>query len=261
MTSKDPGPPHPSQAQGEPLDRGLGRGRSMRSLEAVLFDMDGTLVETEELWGEAMAALAGQLGGVFSPGARERTVGTSMPVAMGILYADLGVERSATQLRDDARWVEDETAALMAGRGMPWRPGARQLLTAVRDGGLATALVTTTPRRIATIVLDRITAELGSSPFDVTVCGDEVPARKPDPAPYRQAMTALGVEPAASLVIEDSQVGVSAGLAAGAAVLGVPSLQPLEPRPGLVLRESLVGLRPADLAAVLATRDLSAVAP
>jgi HAD superfamily hydrolase (TIGR01509 family) len=220
---------------------------TVQSLEAVLFDMDGTLVETEELWGEAMAALATQLGGVFSAEARKRTVGTSMRVAMGILYADLGVERTDVQLRADARWVEDETAALMASRGMPWRPGARELLTAVRDAGLATALVTTTPRRIATIVLDRIAAELGADPFYVTVCGDEVPARKPDPAPYRQAMAALRVDPRSSLVVEDSLVGVTAGLAAGAAVLGVPSLQPLEPQPGLVLRSSLAGLTVADL--------------
>ena len=130
---------------------------------------------------------------------------------------------------------------------MPWRPGARELLVAVRDAGLATALVTTTPRRVAAIVLDRITAELGTDPFDVTVCGDEVPARKPDPAPYRQAMAALRVDPRSSLVVEDSLVGVTAGLAAGAAVLGVPSLQPLERQPGLVLRGSLTGLTVADL--------------
>ena len=225
---------------------------NVQSLQAVLFDMDGTLVETEELWGEAMSALGRQLGGTFSAKARQQTVGTSMRVAMSILYADLGVQRADADRLADARWVEDETAALMTSRGMPWRPGARELLTAVRAAGPATALVTTTPRRVAGIVLDRITAELGSSPFDVTVCGDEVPARKPDPAPYRQAMAALGVDPRSSLVIEDSAVGVASGLAAGATVLGVPSLQPLEPRPGLVLRGTLAGLTVADLADLVA---------
>jgi len=256
---KDPRPPHPSQAQGEPLDGG--RSSPLRSLQAVLFDMDGTLVETEELWGEAMAALALQLGGGFSSEARERTVGTSMPVAMSVLYADLGVQRSTDQLADDARWVENETAALMTSRGIPWRPGARERLTAVRDAGLGTALVTTTPRRIATIVLDRITAELGASPFDVTVCGDEVPARKPDPAPYRQAMAALGVSPESALVIEDSLVGVTAGLASGAAVLGVPSLQPLEPRTGLTLRDSLLGVHLHDLKGVLTAYTARSASP
>ena len=222
------------------------------AVTAVLFDMDGTLVETEELWGEAMSALASRLGGTFSAEGREQTVGTSMRVAMGVLYADLGVRRTEEQRQEDAAWVEDRTAMLMVTHGMPWRAGARGLLTEVRAAGLATALVTTTPRRVAALVLDRITADLGGSPFDVTVCGDEVPARKPDPAPYLQAMAVLDVDPATSVVVEDSLVGVTAGLAAGAAVLGVPSLQPLEPQPGLTLRDTLMGVGVAELTDVLA---------
>jgi beta-phosphoglucomutase-like phosphatase (HAD superfamily) len=113
--------------------------------------------------------------------------------------------------------------------------------------------VTTTPRRLARLVLRHITAELGQV-FAVTVCGDEVPARKPDPAPYLQAMAALRVDPARCVVIEDSTAGVTAGLAAGAAVLGVPSLQPLAPMPGLTLRHSLQGTGLEDLRDVLAVR-------
>ena len=92
-------------------------------------------------------------------------------------------------------------------------------------------------------------------PFDATVCGDEVPARKPDPAPFLQAMAELGVQPSGCLVVEDSVAGSTAGLAAGAAVLGVPSLQPLPQAPGLVLRDTLVGVRLADLTEVLTARD------
>lgn len=210
-------------------------------LDAVLFDMDGTLVETEQHWGEAMFALAARLGGRMSAAAREATVGTSMRVAMATLYADLGVERSEEEARADGRWVEDRTHESMAER-LTWRPGARELVETVVSAGVATALVTTTPRRLAAVVLGQIAVDLGGDPFAVSVCGDEVPVRKPDPAPYRQAMTALGVGPARCVVVEDSVVGVTSGLAAGAAVLGVPSLQPLAPAPGLTLRDSLVGV-------------------
>jgi HAD superfamily hydrolase (TIGR01509 family) len=221
-------------------------------LDAVLFDMDGTLVETEQYWGEAMFALAERLGGELSPEARERTVGTSMRFSMTVLYDDLGVSAGERQLLADARWVEERTAALMAEGGIRWQPGARELVVAVREAGLATALVTTTPRHIASIVLGRIAEDLGEDPFDVTICGDEVPARKPDPAPYRLALRALRVPAGNAVVIEDSLAGVTAGLAAGCAVLGVPSMQPVPPAPGLVLRDSLVGVGLPELADVLA---------
>ena len=226
------------------------------SLRAVLFDMDGTLVETEEHWGEALFALAERLGGQLSPEARQATVGSSMRTAMEILYRDIDVTRTEDELLADARWVEDTTAVLLAEE-ITWRPGAADLLVAVREAGLATALVTTTPRRLADIVLTAILTDLGSDPFDLTICGDEVPARKPDPAPYRMAMDALGVLPEECVVVEDSQAGIAAGLAAGIAVLGVPTMQVVPPAPGLVLRDGLVGVGPAELADMLADADLA----
>src|SRR3954447_16888086 len=232
----------------------------VQNLVAVLFDMDGTLVETEETWGEALAALARRHGGAVSPAARAATVGTSMPTALGILYADLGLDADDAQLVADIVWVEDLMVELLAA-DLEWQPGARELLVEVRAAGLATALVTTTPRRLADPLIARMTADLGMNPFDVTVCGDEVPATKPDPAPYRLAMAALGVDPAGSVVIEDSPSGVAAGLAAGAAVLGVPSLQPLDPAPGLTLRDSLAGVGVAALGAVLGPGTRSSPPP
>jgi HAD superfamily hydrolase (TIGR01509 family) len=226
----------------------------MTVLEAVLFDMDGTLVQTEEYWSEAQFELAAALGGRMSAEARASTVGTSMRQAMQVLYADIGVVRSEAELQADAHRVEERVAELMAA-GIPWRPGARELLSEVRGAGLRTGLVTTTPRRLTGIVLRRIVADLGADPFDVTVCGDEVPARKPDPAPYRQAMTALGVAPGQCVVIEDSLVCVTSGLAAGAAVLGVAGMQPVPPAPGLTQVETLEGIGLRELAEVLAGHE------
>src|SRR3954468_8204507 len=115
--------------------------------------MDGTLVQTEEYWGEAMFALAERLGGEMSLAARARTVGTSMRFSMGVLYDDLGLTVGERQLRTDARWVEERTARLMAQGAIRWQPGARELVLAVREAELPSALVTTTPRPIASIVL------------------------------------------------------------------------------------------------------------
>jgi HAD superfamily hydrolase (TIGR01509 family) len=225
-------------------------------LQAVLFDMDGTLVETEEYWGEALEALARRYGGRLSEAGRRRTIGASMRVSMEVLDADLDIERSEEQRADDARWVEETTGRLMSTGGISWRPGAGELVATVRKSGLSTALVTTTPRALAEQVLQAIRTDLGADPFDVTVCGDEVPARKPDPAPYLQAMRSLEVGPSSCVVVEDSTAGVTAGLAAGVGVLGVPSLQPLSAAPGLTVRDSLEGVGLPELRAVLAARVL-----
>jgi HAD superfamily hydrolase (TIGR01509 family) len=217
--------------------------------------MDGTLVETEQFWGMAMSELAARHGGRMSGEARRRTVGTSMSVSMAVLHADLGLTRTQAQTHADARWVTERTVELMSG-GVEWRPGAAELLRAVRAAGLRTALVTTTPRRLAEIVLASIRRDLGEDPFEVTVCGDEVAARKPDPAPYRQAMAELGVEPEECLVIEDSHAGISAGLGAGIVVLGVPEVQDVPPAAGLRLLDSLVGVDVAALEDLHAGLDL-----
>jgi len=219
------------------------------TLQAVLFDMDGTLLATEQYWDEALAELAAGWGGTVSAAALASTAGVDLDGAMDIVRRDVGVQRTPAQARDDAEWVIGRVTALMA-RSVTWQPGARELLTECLASGLRTALVTTTYRPLVELVLGHLRADLGTEPFEVTVCGDEVPALKPDPAPYLQALAALGLDAADCVVVEDSHTGSRAGLAAGCRVLVVPHGQQLPSTPGLTVGDSLVGVGPGYLAAL-----------
>jgi HAD superfamily hydrolase (TIGR01509 family) len=114
-------------------------------------------------------------------------------------------------------WLDRRVLELFAG-GLEWRPGARELLTAVRAAGLPTALVTATRRLLVDVVLDT----LDRANFDAVVCGDEVSRAKPDPTPYRAAARALGADPRVCVAIEDSPTGVTSARAAGCVVVAVP---------------------------------------
>jgi HAD superfamily hydrolase (TIGR01509 family) len=102
--------------------------------------------------------------------------------------------------------------------GVAWKPGARELLLECRAAGIPTALVTSTPRELADIIIGHV----GPDNFDLTVCGDEVERPKPDPVPYLAAAAKLGVDIERCVVIEDSVSGTSSALAAGAVTLAVP---------------------------------------
>jgi HAD superfamily hydrolase (TIGR01509 family) len=196
--------------------------------------MDGTLVDSEKLWEIALHELAAHYGGRLSVPARMAMIGSSMANSMVIMHADLGQEwRDAAY---GAAWLERRMAELFVA-GLPWRPGAVGLLKLVRAAGIPTALVTSTARQLVEIALET----LGRDSFDAVVCGDEVTATKPDPEPYLTAARLLGVPIERCVAIEDSPAGVASAVAAGAAVLAVPSEVPLDEVDGVHLLESLTG--------------------
>lgn len=218
-------------------DSRMGPDGGVAKPAAVLFDMDGTLVDSEKLWSIALRDYVAFRGGSLGAATREAMVGSNMRDSMRLLLADLGIPDSARELADAARWVERRTAELFR-QGLPWRPGAQEALRTVQASGVPTALVTSTVRTLTEIALD----DIGRG-FAATVCGDEVDGRnKPEPQPYLLACRLLGVEPGDCVAIEDSPTGVSSALDAGCLVIGVPCEVPLGPRPGLVLRDSLDGL-------------------
>ncbi|MEV8503271.1 HAD family phosphatase [Actinoplanes sp. NPDC051475] len=209
----------------------------------MLFDMDGTLVDSEKVWDVALHELAAHAGGTLSESARLAMIGSSMASSMRILREALG--QPDRDEPADVEWLERRVEELFA-EGLVWRPGAMELLRAVREAGLPTALVTSTGRRLVEVALDT----LGRENFDAVVCGDEVSAPKPDPAPYRTAAGLLGVRIDECVAIEDSPTGMASAVASGAAVLAVPAELELPPTDGVHLRDTLVGVDPDYLATI-----------
>jgi HAD superfamily hydrolase (TIGR01509 family) len=209
----------------------------------VLFDMDGTLVDSEKVWSVGLDELAAHLGGELSAAARHAMVGTNMSQSMRILHEDLGVEADAGE---SLRWLEERVADLFTG-GLIWRPGAAELLAGVRAAGVPTALVTATHRHLVEVALITI----GAANFDAVVAGDDLDDTKPHPAPYRAAAALLGARPEDCVAVEDSPTGIESALAAGCVVLGVPSEVPLPERPGVTVVPSLAGLTVSDLGRLL----------
>jgi HAD superfamily hydrolase (TIGR01509 family) len=212
-------------------------------LAAVLFDMDGTLLDSEKIWDIALDDLAHYLGGELSDTARRRMVGSSLARSIAIMHDDL---RIAADPESSGAYLLERAAELFR-TALLWRPGARELLVAVHDAGVPSALVTSTHRRLTEIALDTI----GREYFAATVCGDEVIHPKPAPDPYLRAAKLLDVSPADSVAIEDSPLGIASAEAAGCVVLAVPSEVPLEAVPGRTVVPSLVGVTVADLAALV----------
>lgn len=209
----------------------------------MLFDMDGTLLDSEKLWTLALADVANWRGGELSERARHRMVGSSLARSIAILHDDLGI---AADPEGSAAYLVERTAELFA-TDLTWKPGAGALLAAVQAAGLPAALVTSTHRRLTDIALDMI----GRQFFAATVCGDEVAHPKPAAEPYRLAASLVGVDPAQCVAVEDSPLGVASAEAAGCTVLAIPSEVPIEPGSARTVVASLDGVTVADLAALL----------
>jgi HAD superfamily hydrolase (TIGR01509 family) len=187
-------------------------------MQAVLFDMDGTLVDSEKLWDISLAALYEQLGGRMTPEVRASMVGGSAEDTIHKVYTDLGLELDPAAMTDSIRWLHNYTAELFDG-GLPWCEGAKDLLEALAAEGTPMALVTNTQRALT----DRALNSIGRQYFSVTVCGDEVPRGKPAPDAYLRAAALLDLPPDLCLAIEDSVTGTAAAEGAGCPVLVVPN--------------------------------------
>jgi HAD superfamily hydrolase (TIGR01509 family) len=215
-------------------------------LAAVLWDMDGTLVDTEPYWIASEFALVAEHGGTWSDADAHSLVGFDLLDAANVLRDRGGVRLSAVET---VEWLLESVIARVRER-LPWRPGAPELLAECVAAGVPCAMVTMSWRSLASAVIEA--APPGS--FVASITGDEVTSGKPDPEPYQAAAQALGVAPGACVAIEDSPTGVASALAAGCATLGVPHVVPIPAASGLTLVDSLTDVDVAFLRRVHAAR-------
>ena len=211
--------------------------------QAVLWDMDGTLLDSERVWDVSLHELAHDLGGELSKVTRDQMVGSSLENSMTLLFAELRLPPEPEAVRRAGEWLLARTGELFDG-GLIWRPGAQDALDLVAAQGLPMALVTNTGR----VLTERALATVGRDRFAATVCGDEVQQGKPAPDPYLRAAELLGLDPNQCLAVEDSPTGAASAEAAGCPVLVVPCEVPVPAAPARVFRDTLEGLTATALA-------------
>lgn len=233
MTSSIPAVSTPSGEAIEDVKGIVGaEGAGGDGLQAVLLDMDGTLVDTEGYWWTAEVEIFAELGHVLDEAHREIVVGGPMSRALGHLISVTGAEETLHEL---SAAVNRRFARLIAGGEVPLMPGARRLLTELAAHGVPTALVSASHRPI----IDAVLRSLGPDYFAFSVAGDEVARTKPHPDPYLLAAARLGADPARCVVVEDTATGVASAEEAGCRVVAVPSLVPIEPTTGRTVLASL----------------------
>ncbi|WP_308220672.1 HAD family phosphatase [Microbacterium sp. USTB-Y] len=211
---------------------------------AVLWDMDGTLVDTEPYWMDAETDLIESFGGTWSHEQALQLVGNGL-IDSAIILQGAGVKMGAQEIVDE---LTERVRVRLQQDGVPFRPGARELLRELRAAGVPTALVTMSLRRMA----EDIVSLIGFDAFDVIVGGDDVERPKPFPDPYLQAADALGIDIADAVALEDSPTGLQSALSARAVAIGVPHIVELDGLGADALWKTLSGRGVDDVAAEFA---------
>ncbi|MEN3584562.1 HAD family phosphatase [Streptomyces sp. ZYX-F-203] len=203
-----------------PGQRARGTG-GPSDLQAVLLDMDGTLVDTEGFWWDVEVEVFASLGHTLDDSWRHVVVGGPMSRSAGFLIEATGADITLAELST----LLNQGFEQRIDGSLPLMPGAARLLAELHAGGVPTALVSASHRR----VIDRALESLGAHHFALTVAGDEVSRTKPHPDPYLSAAAGLGAIPSRCAVVEDTATGVAAAEAAGCRVVAVPSVTPISP--------------------------------
>ena len=202
-------------------------------LAAVLFDMDGLLVDSEPQWFAAESRTVQQLGGMWGKQQQIDLLGSNLTLAAEYMIEHTGSDRPVQGVMD--LLLDNMTDEL--AREVSFRPGALELVSHLAGEGIAMALVTSSVR----IHVDAVLHHVPGDPFQHTVTADDVTCLKPHPEPYLTALELIGAPASQTVVLEDSPTGIAAAEAAGCHVVGVPSVVPIPPGPTRTVWSSLVG--------------------
>ena len=212
----------------------------MRLPKAVLFDLDGTLLESEHLWLEAEQLTMAQWDIAWLPSDQQKCLGGPLERVVDYMH----------QLTVSANYAPQPTASeisnvlisnivhLFSTTEIEWRPGAREIVLETHSLGIPTAIVTASWRVLLDAAIGTMSAHVGN--FTISVAGDEVVRSKPDPYPYLQASRLLNVEIGSCLAVEDSPTGTISAVSAGAPTVAIEHLAPISV-PGAVVMNSLSG--------------------
>ena len=187
-------------------------------MKAILWDMDGTLVDSEPLWGIATYNMSEKMGKRITEEVRALTVGGTTANTVRVCAEYAGLDLSDEDHQQWVQWMYRQMATLLAEE-LEFRPHIPQLLEQAQQENIPMALVTNTAR----FLTDKALQTIGEHNFTYTVCADEVGQGKPAPDLYLQAAHTLGVDPHDCLAVEDSTTGMMSAHSAGCRVLGVPT--------------------------------------
>ena len=216
-------------------------------LDAVCFDMDGLTVETESLWFIAETRVMAAWDAPWSAADQAHCLGGPL-MRVGAYMVEQAGRGSPNEA---VQGLIDHMEDLMRTSELEWMPGALDLLHALRDERVPRALVSASPTRLVSIVLERLRDHTNTDLFDTWVAAEDAPRTKPHPDPYLEGCRRLSARPGHTVVLEDSANGAASGLAAGCLVVGVPHIAPIPPAPRLTTVDSLVQVSPDSLRALL----------
>lgn len=210
--------------------------------DAVLWDMDGTLIDSEPYWLASESEFASSRNSTWGPEDGLGVIGMSLYESSKLLKARVGTDLEPQQI------IDEITNGVLnrLDESIPWRPGARELLMLLRDNSIKTALVTGSMHRMA----QRVAEAIGFDAFDIIIGGDDVSKGKPHPESYLTAAALLEVDPTHCVAFEDSLIGITAAEAAGTKAVGVSHIVEIPAQPGRILWQTLEGVQIEDLRAL-----------